>query len=250
MILMKKLLSFSLICLMVFQFAMLLGMEPAKSGKVLEGTISVMGKPFYSLDKRKRLDSVFGTTIEKGDPIVKVWVRDTTCKNWSNTPYEKFMKTHPKYQKYLKIRSKLSKDFEGNVNGPKDEEQDMFSEIYSARLVPNFFPVSWFRDKQGGGFLQKKAFLALCIFGVPVKIKFDGVRVKDPNNWCAPMVLFHGGLQKLQTDFEKTPRWEEGEEERLVKEEILVKNWLIKKWWTGNTHSHGPNSSIMKNRKN
>ncbi len=237
-----------LFCLMVFQSAMLFGMEPDKNDKVLEGTITVIGKPFYSLDNRKWLDSVFGTTIKKGDPIVEVWIGNETCKNWSNILYTIFMETHPIYPKYLKIRSMLSKDLEGNVNGSKDEVEKMFVKIYNNRLVPNFFPVSWFRDQHVGGFLKEETFLTLCIFGVPVKLKCKGV--KDPHNRNAPMLPFHVGLKTLLSDFEKKPNYLSGEEEGLVGAGILVKKWLIARWWTGNTHDHGPNSSIMKNKKN
>ncbi len=233
-----------LFCLMVFQSAMLFGMEPDKNksgnNDVLKGSIFIVGKPFYSLYHCKLLNDIFSTTVGKGNPIVEVCIDNEKVPNWSTVGFTEFRKTHPEYQEYLNILSKL-KTLNGDVNELTDDEQKLFQDVCD-RKAPPFIFLSFLDRKKEGEYVAKR------MFGVPVKLKCEGV--KDPNNKNAPMMPFHVGLQKLKADFAKKPNYLPKEEERLVKEEILVKNWLIKKWWTGNTHSHGTNSSIVKNQKN
>ena len=232
-----------LFCFMVFQFAMLLGMESDKSGnEVIEGKICIVGKPFYSMDKIKSLNDIFGTTVGKDDPIVEVWIGSEKVPNWSTVDFTEFRKTHPKYQEYLKILSKL-KILNNDVNKLIDDEQKLFQDVCD-RKVPYFMPLPFFDGKK-----KKNTFiLSIKIFDVPVKLKCTGV--KDPNNWSGPMLPFHVGLQKLKKDFSYNPCWLEKEEERLVREGILVKNSFLSRWLTGKTYDHGPNSSIVKNQKN
>lgn len=206
---------------MVFQSAaMLLGMEPDKSDNVLKGKISIIGKPFYSSNEHKLLNDVFGTTVEKGDPIVKVWVRSKKWGNWSNSPPMKLIETHLKFSEFYKIVLKTSVSC---------EEMSIYEKIHTNKQVPDFFPLSWFRDQQEEGFLKEGNFLTLYIFGIPVKLQCNGV--KDLNNSNAPMLPFHVGLKILLSDFAENPKYVLGDERMLVKQGILVKK--------GDTCKHG-----------
>ncbi len=85
MALIKKILSLSLIHLMVFQSTMLLGMEPDKSGNVLKGTITIIPNPMcyigscpdYSngtCDQKAIFEAMFNTTFKYNEPLVEVGI--------------------------------------------------------------------------------------------------------------------------------------------------------------------------------
>ena len=272
-----------LFCLMVFQSALLFGMEPDDSSNnvnnVVEGTISVIGKPFYSLDDCKWLKDVFDTTVEIDDPIVMVKVGNEKCSNLPGNDWAISLRNCPKHKKefalatsFFKAELKLHKDtmsiMEKNLNQEAltefkslllkcenllnmDKKQETFDRVVNSRnitsedflpFVPPFISFSFLDRKKEGEYFTKQ------MFGVTVKLKCNGVQ--DPNHEYVSMLPFHIGLQKLKENFANNPRWEEGEEERLVEKGILVKKGLIARLWTGNIYDHGPNSSIVKNQKN
>ncbi len=112
-----------LLCLMVSQSAMLLGMEPDKSGNnVVEGKVCIIPKKgnmrYLSLEpyedgsyEKTLLEYVFGIPLTNNELLVDIWActdeSDTWSSSYSNLFCRVFLKTHPKYVTYLEGVKKL-----------------------------------------------------------------------------------------------------------------------------------------------
>ena len=181
----------------------------------------------------KYLESAFGkTNIKNGIPVVNLFV-------WLNkNDTEKFLKTHSQYPRYKKILSKLQQYFvikptkmekaleivKYDIEKLGDEEKKIYDKV-SSRKIPKFFPLPLVIGKENGKSFTTK------IFDVLVKLKCVSRKQcsKDPST----TIPFHVTLQRAEDCFVKSPRWVLGEQNKLIKEGILVRK-------EGHVY-HGPN---------
>ena len=116
---MKKLSPINLICLMLGQSAMLLGMESELnhgSGEVLRGflCISWLGKPSYPTSQTGKfissdlqisfLKKVLGVVVKSNEPLIPVLAKSDKSGEsyyWSCYSHDKFIKLHPEYSSNL-----------------------------------------------------------------------------------------------------------------------------------------------------
>ncbi len=235
-----------LFCLMVFQSAILLGMEPAKSGnKVIEGSILIdINKPMRYMylkpyndgsSEKTRLELVLNIKLQKNTPVVLVWAYHdkSNTSSWSNIYYGKFSKIHQKRTK--------------NVAGePEKEKQGLLREEY-ANTFPRYLPVLLFSGKEKGDTVE----FEVC--GLPVKLKCEQLPRRYEENHDGTPVQFHEVLKQLKTSFRKNPVFHWADEEILIEEGIIVKTESIDK--DGNyIYQHGKNgyreNDTQKSQKN
>ncbi len=245
---MKKLLPINLICLIVFQSSMLFGMKGNNSNGMIEGSICLINSTAMSMcypsfqdplfgilkgQQKKHLELLLNTKLIDNDPLVAVRVFSDGCYDLCNT--DLFLKTHSKYEEYLKIVEKQKKL--GCCNGELEKNEiSIIDDVEDNARFPRYLPLSFIYRKKENDILE------LQVFGQLVRLKCTTQYYHDD--------LFHVALEKRQEVFEKNPRWLMGDEKILVKKGILVKKWwCIKKLLldfigcdSPGFYMHGPNS--------
>jgi len=230
---MKKLLPINLICLMVFQSAMLFGMESELnhgSGEVLRGflCISWLGKPSYptsqtgniSCDLRKSfLKRVLGVRVKSNELLIPVLAKsnkrgesyDLSCYS-----HDKFIKLHPKYSSNL-----IKTD-------PK-----LLIKITEEMCFPSYLPWSLLQGKKEGDVVR------LLVHGLNVELICSQLLSRQGDKGPE---RFEDKLKEVVKIFAENPKYVLGDERAFVKKGILVKR--------GTTYKNGPNGFDNKNKKN
>ncbi len=110
-----------LFCLIVFQSTVLLGMEPDDNNNnvnnVIEGTITIIGKPFYSLNNHKWLNPIFDTTVGKSTPVVMVKIGNKKCSNLLGNDWAISLRNCPEYKKEFTLATSF---FEAKIKPHKE----------------------------------------------------------------------------------------------------------------------------------
>ncbi len=191
MALMKKILSISLICLMLGQSAMLLGMEldilKNDSCKVVKGLLSIKPrkrityqsfneKCLVSVMSNQYLEKVFNKKFEKNDPLIEVCVCNDKCDNWVDNDYCRF-----------------------------------------SECFPEHFPLSLIIKQEEDEILKIK------ILDLEVELKCNQLRYGDKP--------FQDVLKELQEDFSREPKFLSQDKIILEEKGILVKKWFFKRWF-------------------
>ena len=178
---------------MVFQSAMLLGMEPDKSGKVLEGTITIIPNSMCYIgsqldykngtcDQKAIFEAMFNTTFKYNDILVEVAIlKDKKLKNKN-------------------IFLQVPGEYGGSIGK---------------------VPLSLIDGK------KKDDTLILRIYNSTVTLKCDQ-SVYRCGRFNKKKFKVH--LQELKKSFANNPHWLVGDEEFLVKKGILVKTGALDKY--------------------
>lgn len=257
MALIKKILSLSLICLMVSQSVILLGMESElnnDSGEILRGFVSIdYSHLIYSSPQKNDtfkdiqidfLEKTFDVKLEDKDPLVRVWVKSEASSDWSYTGLIELRKLHPDYEKCMKLYSKCKT----YISEENLRLRNWFLRIGQERRFPSYFPLSFFQSNKKS-LLKAGNTLQLSVHGK--KVEFTLARqlpsYRDPQNQPESGLKkitrlffkqsnqpdkFEAELKHLMDIFAKCPNYVMYDQEELVKKGILVKE--------GDTCKHGP----------
>ncbi len=254
---MKKLLSLSLICLMVSQSVILLGMESEllndDSDEALRGFVSIdYSQLIYSSSQKNDtfkdiqknfLEKTFGVSLEAKDPLVRVRVKSEASSDWSYTGLIELIKLHPDYEKCMKLYSKCKTYISEENLGLRN----WFLRIRQERRFPSYFPLSFFQSNKKS-LLKAGETLQLSVHGKKVELTCQSLFFPDPQKqpeYNFQQIIeffvkkpnqpdpFEAELKHLMHGFAKCPNYVMYDQEKLVKKGILVKE--------GDRHKHGPN---------
>ena len=228
---MKKLLPINLICLMVFQSAMLFGMENESNNgrdKVLKGflCISWLGKPSYPTSQIGKfissdlqisfLKKALGVIVKKNEILIPVLVKSNESYYWSCYSHEKFIELHPEYSSNL-IKT----------------DQKLLTKITEEMCFPSYLPWSLLRGIKEGDVVR------LLVHGLNVELICSQLLSRRGDKGSE---RFEVKLKEVMESFAKNPKYVLGDERAFVKKGILVK--------TGTTYKNGPNGFDNENKKN
>ncbi len=230
---MKKLSPINLICLMVFQSAMLFGMESELnhgSGEVLKGflCISWLGKPSYptsqtgkfiSRDLQKSfLKRVLDVRVKSNELLIPVLAKSKSDENyyWSCYSHERFIELHSEYSSNL-----IKTD-------PK-----LLIKITEEMCFPSYLPWSLLQGKKEGDVVR------LLVHGLNVELTCSQLLSRQGDKGPE---RFEDKLKEVVKIFAENPKYVLGDERAFVKKGILVKR--------GTTYKNGPNGFDNENKKN
>ncbi len=242
---MKKLLMVSLICLMVFQSATLLGMESELNNgndKVLEGVLGIswLAKPSYPTSRtgkficrdlqRSFLKRVLGVTVKSNELLIPVLAKSNEllipvlAKSnesyyWSCYSHEKFIELHPEYSSNL---------IETDIK--------LLTTIAEEMCFPSYLPWSLLQGKKEGDVVR------LLVYGLNVELICSQLLSRQGDKGPE---RFEDKLKKVMDIFAKNPKCVFGDEKTLVKKGILVKTGTDKLGMS--IHKHGTNGFYFHN---
>ena len=227
---------------MVFQSAMLLGIDADKSGNndVLEGSILIVesGMRYMYLEpyedgscEKTRLERVLGRRFKEKDPVVEVWAYHDkfSSGSWSNIYYGEFSKIHPKRTKYIV----------GELE--EKEEQDLLPTKAYTNTFPRFLPALLFDGIKEGDEIE----FEVC--GLPVKLKCKQLPRRYEEDHDDTPVPFHEVLKRSEELFVEDPNFGLADEEILIKKGIIVRDGTYRSGMY--IYKHGTNGYRKKHKK-